>query len=441
MFLPVYADLSSDFRVEIREEVRARMVQTTGVLVAPLSKEATFSPTAKARQLVIDSELQPLLKYRTSNARTVFSLQYNPRLVLTNLAAKDEPYALVYTGDRLPSDVRHLDTQHQAVLQFERQVGPRTRAAVLVSGLYGSASANTLVLQPPWDGQGLPGVPRAYPLIPQIRLDVIGGYANASVLHAFSPRTSLQVQAVAMSYGTPTSEGRQYFPTSRNAGLAFTLTRALSPRDTFEVTATPEVNQTQPIGGTHPDAYVGTAWGRYKRKLTERSRVELAGGASVVGLGAFGSGAQPAILYPGGELALVHNSMRGPVHTEVAFVSRLAPWVNPFAGSLVQRSETIFAARHGNAQFGLRAQGSFARAFAPLVQSADANPVSYRQAYRMVAGELAAEARVATSVWLEAGTRLNWQTTVAQFPSLPGDLLQLGGFVAASYRPKPAPQQ
>ena len=100
MFLPVYADLSSDFRVEIREEVRARMVQTTGVLVAPLSKEATFSPTAKARQLVIDSELQPLLKYRTSNARTVFSLQYNPRLVLTNLAAKDEPYALVYTGDR-----------------------------------------------------------------------------------------------------------------------------------------------------------------------------------------------------------------------------------------------------------------------------------------------------------------------------------------------------
>lgn len=435
----VYADVSSDLRIEVRDEVRARMVQTTGVLVAPVSKEATFSPSAKSRQLVVDNELQPDLKYRATNARTVFVVQYNPRLVLTNLTAKEEPYALVYMGDRLPSDARHLDTLHQGLVQFERQVAQRTRVAFVVSGLYGSASANTLVLQPPWDGQGTPAVPRAVPLIPQVRLDLVGGYANVGLAHAYSSRTQLQLQAAAMSYSTPTAEGREYFPTYRNAGVVATLTHALTPRDGMEFTLSPEVTQTEPVGDPHPDAYSSTAWARYRRKFSERTRAELAGGGAFVKIGAFSDEARAAKVFPTAEAALVHNMQRGAHRTDFALASRLVPWVNPFAGDLVLRSESVFGVRHGDGNVGLRAQGSFAWAFAPTVQSQTANPVEYRQAYRMVAGEFAAEAKVATSVWVEAGTRLNWQTTVAQIPALPSDMLQLGGFVAVAYRPKPPP--
>ncbi len=440
MFPLVYADLSTDVRVEIRDEVRARVVQTSGVLVAPVSKELSFSPSTNARQVILDNELQPTIKLKATDARTVMSLQYNPRLALTNVAGNDEPYALVYTGDRLPSDAGHLDVLHQSVLQLERQFSPHTRGAFLFSGLYGSASANTLVLQAPWDAENLPTVPRAVPLIPQIRLNVVGFYANAAVGHVVSSRTQWQLQLVAMSYGTPTKEGREYFPTSRNSGVVFTLTHALTPRDAVEIAVTPEVTQTQPVGAATPDVYLGSTWARYRRKMTERSRVELAAGATFVGVGAFGSEAQAGRLYPGAEAALVHSSVRGPVRTDAALVSRLVPWVNPFAGTLVQRSETVFAGRHGTQSMGLRAQGSFAWAFAPTVQSADVNPVSYKQAYRMLAGEVAAETKVASRIWLEVGTRLNWQTAVAQFPSLPGDILQLGGFVACSYKPEPAKQ-
>ena len=441
MFPLLLADVQQTVTIEVRDETRGRMVQTSGVLVAPLSKEASFSPTAKTRIFVVDNELQPLIKYKANTAgkRTSLTLQYNPRLVFTNLAGKDEPYSLVYTGDRLASDAGKLDTVHQGLLLWEHQIEPRTRVAFVISGLYGSASANTLVVPQRWDGEGLPAMPRAVPLIPQIRFDILGGYANLAFGHALSTRTQIQLQLYAMSYGTPTSEGREFFPTYRNAGLMATLVHSLTRRDDLEVSISPEVTQTQPVGAPHPDAYTSFAWARYRRKFNDRTRAEIAAGGSLVALGAFGPEAQAAKAYPAGEALLAHSRMRGAARNDLVLATRVVPWVNPLTGEIVSRSESVFGLRAGDGHVGVRAQGGFAWAFAPEVLSAEANPVRYSRSYRMLSAEAAIEGKLGSDFWLDAGPRLSCQTSVTNIPALPSDTLQLGGFVGLSYRPTPPP--
>jgi hypothetical protein len=437
------ADVAATLAVEDRTEVRARYIRAVG-------------SSQNLNEGVADVETDPLLRFQAKTARTAFTMQYAPRLIFTNLFGDGKGFEILGKGV-VPGDTRKFDHVQQLTLSGEYQFDSRTRIAVLANGSYGQASTASLLVQPRWLNDGAPPAPRPLPIVPKLRLEVVSAYGYVGAAHFLSRNWLFLPSANLVVYGGPTLAAREFLPFLVNPWIDLAFKGTPTKKDEVEFGLQPQFSKSQTSAGTaggnltsvvFPTIYQVNTTARYRHRFDKYSRVEIAGGGSVLGQSlsaedASGTDRKKGLnvsLLPFGEaLAGTGWAFSETRKGELVFVTRVAPWLNTFVGEAYARSESILGLRVSEGRNAIRATGAVLVALAPKEKLKDEfNLPAYRRSFFQVFGEFAFERKLNRELTADIGARLSLQEAATTNPFSPSRILQPGAFIGLAWVPTPA---
>jgi hypothetical protein len=453
MFVLPPMDVASVVTLEDRTELRGRIVEGTPVM---------------------DVETDPRVTLRVSrrNDHDAFTVAYLPRLVFTNFAGKEAeaPAPGVLADD----DTRQIDLLHQGNLLLESQRSQRTKLFSNNFIQYGKTSISTLLVQPRWNGEDRPALPRPFPLNPRVRFNLLALNLGGGVFHLITPRWSIQPSVFYQTWGGPDFEARKRLNYLQNPGVSIESTYALRPTDDLLFLLQPQVNvftttvvdrdtngaQLAEDGTLFKDQekqtpryvsrdgaplYQINAEARLRHRFTNLVLGEVAVGANATSqkrpddpLDPFdfrgGSQTTQNQVFPMAEVLANAGFKTSFARGRVVAYTRLGSWLNLLTGNIQSRTEHVGAASFTFGRTVLRAQ-------AALMITLPGETFAFRQ----VTGELGMERRFTPELALDLGVRIGQQSaTVANFarqaPTDPETTetssVQPGAFVGFSYQPR-----
>jgi hypothetical protein len=446
-------DVASVVTLEDRTELRGRIVEGTPVM---------------------DVETDPRVTLRVSrrNDRDAVTLAYLPRLVLTNFAGEAADSAA--PGVIADDDTRQIDLLHQGNLLLESQASSRTKFFSNNFIQYGKTSISTLLVQPRWNGEDRPALPRPFPLNPRVRFNLLALNLGGGVFHFITPRWSIQPSVFYQTWGGPDFEARKRLNYLQNPGVSIESTYALRPTDDLIFLVQPQVNvfTTTLIDQDTNGAQLAEDGTLFKDPTKQTPRYVSRDGAPlfqvlaearlrhrfstlVTGEAAFGANATSqkrpdnpldpfdfrggpqttnTRIFPMAEVLANAGFKTSFARGRVVAYTRLGSWLNLLTGDIQARTEHVAAASFAFGRTVLRAQTAFMITLP-----------GETFAFRQVIGELGMERRFTPELALDLGVRVGQQTaTVANFarqaPTDPETVetssVQPGAFVGFSYQPR-----
>lgn len=446
-------DVASLVTVEDRTELRGRITEGTAVLDAETDPRATLRVT---RRSGLDG----------------VTVAYLPRLVFTNFAG--EAVEQTDPGVILDDDTRKLDLLHQANVLFESQLSPRTKLFSNNFVQYGQASISTLLVQPRWNGEDRPALPRPFPNNAKARFDLLSLNLGAGGFHFITPRWSIQPSVFFQTWGGPNFEARKRLNYLQNPGISLESTYSVRSTDDLLFLLQPQVNvftttvinqdtngaqlSTDGTPFTDPTkqapAYVSrdaapmlqlVGESRFRHRFTSLVSGEVAAGANITSqtrpedpLDPYNFRGGPKTtqtrVFPMVEVLANAGFKTSFARGRVVAFSRLGSWLNLLTGDVQSRTEHVGAASLTFGRTVLRAQAALLITLPGITF-----------AFRQVTAELGMEQKFTPELGLDFGVRMGQQTALVpnyakQAATDPDTLetsnLQPGGFIGFTYQPR-----
>lgn len=351
-FLPPMDTLST-VAAQVRVEERGRFTnETTSLAVKPVTKP------------VLESELAPQLRYDLiwRHGFSHFVAIYSPRFIVPDTTDIGSLRFSTPTADEVnnaflnnTNPPQQFGAFHNIGLGLEHDE-KRTHWGLYQFGGYGPISNTALLVQRPWNGEGLPAPP--YPIIPTLgaaSFNLLFLQTQAFVNIRLTPRVTLTPLATMGAFGGADDVSRGKIPLTYGPGGRLTLDVKTSAVDTVKTS----------VGGgyTFPALFDGGREGsptvrveaeeRFVHKWSDKATSEIAAGAETAQNPTFG-----ARLYPRGEVSTTYGVEHRTSETRFAVVGRLGPWINLLSGDVEQKTEGILAVNHRIDKTTLRAQAT-----------------------------------------------------------------------------------
>jgi len=346
-------DTTSLVAAQVRVEERGRFTsETTSLVVKPITRP------------VLESEIAPQLRYDLmwDHGFSHFVAIYAPRFIVPDTSNIDTLRFSTPTADEVNEAFLNNTTPPQQFGAFQNfALGlevekKRTHWAVYQFAGYGPISNTALLVQRPWNGEGLPASP--YPIIPSLgaaSFNLLFLQTQAFVNVRMSRTVTLTPLLTFGAFGGADSVSRGKIPLTYGPGARLTLDVKTTPRDTFKTS----------LGGgyTFPALFPGDQIGSPTIRVEAEERLvhqwkplatsEIAVGAEVAQNPTFG-----ARLYPRGEVTSTYGWDHRTSETRLAVSGRLGPWINLLSGDVEQKTEGILAVSHRIDKTTLRGQAS-----------------------------------------------------------------------------------
>lgn len=340
-----------------------------------------------------ETEIQPQLRYDTiwQGGQSHFVAIYQPRAVYTSISSTpDADFRLVnpatlstYEEDpNAPGGFRKADPNknplsflHNGGVGFEH-VRRRWRLSLYQFGAYGPVTTTALLVQPVWNGVGIPADPN--PIIPSTvaaRFTLLFLQTQLFVPIRVSRRVAIIPGFVYNAFGGADSASRAALALTQGPGASVAVEVAATRNDRLTTTVgagrVATAFEGDREGATIYRAEATQAWRHwYSNHLsTELSAGGAIGGDEINGFTAF-SLTQAALLYdnwnmvrlaPGAPPQGGEPGHKG--HFQAALVAKAAPWVDLFSGELEQRAVGIAAANYTIDRTTIRTSLATARVF------------------------------------------------------------------------------
>jgi hypothetical protein len=453
MFALPPMDTASTLVFEDRTEIRGRIFES---------------------KAVIDAETDPKLALRTSrrSGLDAVTLAYFPRLVLTNAFGGAQPAA--EPGVIVDDDAQKLDLLHQGNVLFEYQASPRTKFFSNNLVQYGQASISTLLVQPRWNGEDRPQLPRPFPTNPRVRFDLLSLNLQAAFFHMITPRWSIQPSVFYLTWGGPNFETRKRLNYLENPGISIESTYSATPTDDFVALLQPQLNsftttviEEDATGAqlandgkllqdqaTQTPSFVSRVGkpvfqvygeARYRHKFTSLVLGEVAFGTNVTSqvrpddpLDPFnfkdGTSSTQTRVLPVVEVLTNAGFKTRFARGRIVAFSRLGSWLNLLTGEIQPRTEHVGAASLIFGKTSVRAQLAFMVTLP-----------GEKYGFRQITGELGMEQRFSKEWALDLGIRFGQQTaevtnfarkTAAEPEIIERSSVQPGAFVGVTFQPR-----
>lgn len=371
-FLPLLPpmDVASSVVVEARAETRPTFIGDNGALANARSIANQFGPEVSVpgrpdvdpRKLYdnsrVEVELAPRVRYElAANHGTDFAAAlYAPRIIVPQIDDTSKAPAAMLL--------------HTVGLGWERERG-RYHLSSQLSGSYGRVSTTALLINPVWEGAGLPQAPN--PILSPLE-------APTFTLLFAQPVASVELRLSRHVRLTPLIQYNAFGGADAESRVAIALVHGPAARLALEVDTSKQVHLRTTVGGGRQfvvfgdqafDARAGRTTvsnrdgapitlGEVEERLrytwTPRLESEVAAGVRAAGDRATGSA-----LYPTVEALTVYRRPdRFGNMTAIAVIGRVAPWINNFSGDLEQRGELVGAASYTIGRVFLRGQAAAA---------------------------------------------------------------------------------
>jgi hypothetical protein len=398
MFLipPVLMDVSQQASIQVRAEERIR----TG-------NDVTAEET----------EIKPQVRYDYiwRGGQNHFVASYNPRLVYTHTFSKpsiDPRVVNPATLNTTDPNNTPLSALHQGALGIE-MVKPRYRISLYQFGAYGPITTTTLLVQPPWNGDGPP--PDPFPIIPSTiasRFTLLFLQTQLVVPIRLSHRVALIPTAVYNAFGGADSTSRGVIALSSGPGASLALEVAATRSDEFTSTVGAGRISTDFEGDrTGATIYRAEATESWRHWFSRNVSTEVIGGATVGGdeisgfsLYSIASAGLFYDSYPFYRLEPGAAPQGGPAghgnRVQVGLLAKATPWIDIFSGELEQRAVGIAAVNYSIGNTTLRAQLSSGKVF---------NTPRSVAKYTIVLTELGIRYALTPTVAVDGGLRYGYQ--------------------------------
>jgi hypothetical protein len=327
--------------------------------------------TDQSADLETDPELR--LRVRFDHDDGDFQLFYAPRLILSHFAyhlcgPSSETLGPSSCPD-LPnvgaSYVRSptLELLNGGGLSFRHQHA-RTAIAVTEQATYGTIDAGSLLNQPVWMGGEQPPPVFPIPRFPDIQLKLVTSYGAVAFYEQVTRRIDFQANVSFGVYGGPDNASRLIFPLTESPGLQLKLEDSIAHQDDLIFSAGVDYTSVSTYGGplpqidgygaspavaANPSSVRGYGEARLRHRWSRRTTTELGLGAVVSYQEAQNDPTSATLTntttpYPTAELLTTTTFSPIGGHGQFFAAGRVAPWIDIFDGTVVERAEASLGA-------------------------------------------------------------------------------------------------
>lgn len=415
-------DTTSTVAAQVRLEERGRFTnETTSLAVKPVTRP------------VLESELAPQLRYDLlwGHGLSHFVAIYAPRFIVPDTSNIDTLRLSSPTADEVNAAFQNNTTPpqqfgafHNLALGLELEA-KRTHWSIFQFAGYGPISNTALLVQKPWNGEGLPASP--YPIIPTLgasSFNLLFLQSQASVTIRLSRTTTLTPLVNFGAFGGADSVSRGKIPLNYGPGARVSLDVKTTPLDTWRTAVG--------TGYTFPALFAESLTGsptirveldeQYEHRWSPLATSAVSVGAEVAQNPTFG-----ARLYPKGEASTTYGWDHRTSETRFALIGKLGPWINLLSGDVEQKTEGLFGVSHRINKTTLRAQASAGG----IVGNTDVI-----SKYVLATGQIGAAYQLTRHISIDLGVRGTSQlSTTAQRRFDTQQLMIFGGITLATDPP------